>query len=593
MIVSVVQPDRRHRRPGRRPKFTVDEALARRAASRRAVHRRDQRRRRAGYRVLATARRRRRGDPRRPLAARRRLDRGPAASSCRGRRHALVARDPRPRHLLGAAPRRAADQADDRDGRPRSPAATSRTACPTWRPGTEAGELGAALNTMMAKIEDAFDERTASEARLRQFVADASHELRTPVTTIRGYAELYRSGGLDDPDELAQAMRRTEQEVGPHGLARRRPAAPRPARPGPPARARRRRPRRARGRRGRATRGPSTPTARSPRRSPRASRSSATRAGCARCVANLVGNALVHTPAGHAGAGAGRPQRRSTRVLEVARRRARACPPSRRPGLRALLPRRPGPLPPRAADRASASRSCRRSSTPTAARSRSTTAPGHGHDGARRAAADGVELGRRSMPLRGPTLRARPTVPPSGTAPLHLLASPRWRNANRCSTACASTPGRPPTSPSRSPASASGSRRRLPVGPAARSCSTSSTSSTIGSGPEARRSVLLVLQGLDAAGKDGTIRHVFTGVNPQGAGHLVQGAVRVELAHDFLWRVHRVCRRGRSSGSSTGPTTRTSSRRPVLGAHRRAATRRRYAISATSSTCSATRDPRS
>jgi two-component system, OmpR family, sensor kinase len=78
--------------------------------------------------------------------------------------------------------------------------------------GTEAGELGTALNTMMTKIEDAFDQRTESEARLRQFIADASHELRTPVTTIRGYAELYRSGGLDDPGELAQAMRRTEQE---------------------------------------------------------------------------------------------------------------------------------------------------------------------------------------------------------------------------------------------------------------------------------------------------------------------------------------------------------------------------------------------
>ncbi|HEY5011593.1 MAG TPA: histidine kinase dimerization/phospho-acceptor domain-containing protein, partial [Acidimicrobiia bacterium] len=83
---------------------------------------------------------------------------------------------------------------------------------PDGAPGTEAGELGAALNTMMSRIEDAFEQRTASEARLRQFIADASHELRTPVTTIRGYAELYRSGGLDDPDELAQAMRRTEQE---------------------------------------------------------------------------------------------------------------------------------------------------------------------------------------------------------------------------------------------------------------------------------------------------------------------------------------------------------------------------------------------
>jgi two-component system OmpR family sensor kinase len=80
-------------------------------------------------------------------------------------------------------------------------------------PGTEAGALGAALNGMLARIEEAFDQRTESEGRLRQFVADASHELRTPVTTIRGYAELYRTGALDDPDELAEAMRRTEQEA--------------------------------------------------------------------------------------------------------------------------------------------------------------------------------------------------------------------------------------------------------------------------------------------------------------------------------------------------------------------------------------------
>jgi two-component system OmpR family sensor kinase len=78
--------------------------------------------------------------------------------------------------------------------------------------GTEARELGDALNAMLTTIEGAFAERAASEARLRRFVADASHELRTPVTTIRGYAELYRHGGLSDPSDLDQAMRRTEQE---------------------------------------------------------------------------------------------------------------------------------------------------------------------------------------------------------------------------------------------------------------------------------------------------------------------------------------------------------------------------------------------
>jgi two-component system OmpR family sensor kinase len=80
-------------------------------------------------------------------------------------------------------------------------------------PGTEAGALGTALNGMLGRIEEAFDRRTESEGRLRQFVADASHELRTPVTTIRGYAELYRTGALDDPSELFEAMRRTEQEA--------------------------------------------------------------------------------------------------------------------------------------------------------------------------------------------------------------------------------------------------------------------------------------------------------------------------------------------------------------------------------------------
>ena len=59
---------------------------------------------------------------------------------------------------------------------------------------------------------------------------------------------------------------------------------------------------------------------------------------------------------------------------------------------------------------------------------------------------------------------------------------------------------------------------------------------------EGRRSVLLVLQGLDASGKDGTIRHVFTGVNPQGCRVTgFKAPTPVELAHDFLWRIHSEC----------------------------------------------------
>jgi len=53
-------------------------------------------------------------------------------------------------------------------------------------------------------------------------------------------------------------------------------------------------------------------------------------------------------------------------------------------------------------------------------------------------------------------------------------------------------------------------------------------------------SVLIVLQGLDASGKDGTISHVFRGLDPQGARvHAFKEPSAEELAHDFLWRVHR------------------------------------------------------
>lgn len=57
---------------------------------------------------------------------------------------------------------------------------------------------------------------------------------------------------------------------------------------------------------------------------------------------------------------------------------------------------------------------------------------------------------------------------------------------------------------------------------------------------ESKHKVLIVLQAMDTAGKDGVIRHVFDGVNPQG---VKVAAFKVptpeELAHDYLWRVHK------------------------------------------------------
>ena len=56
---------------------------------------------------------------------------------------------------------------------------------------------------------------------------------------------------------------------------------------------------------------------------------------------------------------------------------------------------------------------------------------------------------------------------------------------------------------------------------------------------ERRRSVLIVLQGMDTAGKDGTIRHVFNVVDPLGVRAVCfRAPTGAELEHDFLWRVH-------------------------------------------------------
>jgi two-component system, OmpR family, sensor kinase len=84
---------------------------------------------------------------------------------------------------------------------------------PEGRPGTEVGRLGSALNAMLAQIEGAFAEKSASEDRLRQFVADASHELRTPLTSIRGYAELLGRGGFSDEAGRRKALKRIEEEA--------------------------------------------------------------------------------------------------------------------------------------------------------------------------------------------------------------------------------------------------------------------------------------------------------------------------------------------------------------------------------------------
>ena len=58
---------------------------------------------------------------------------------------------------------------------------------------------------------------------------------------------------------------------------------------------------------------------------------------------------------------------------------------------------------------------------------------------------------------------------------------------------------------------------------------------------EHKHRLLVVLQAMDTGGKDGTIRHVFDGVNPQGVKVAsFKVPTRIEMAHDYLWRVHKV-----------------------------------------------------
>ncbi|MEW2625728.1 HAMP domain-containing sensor histidine kinase [Streptomyces sp. NPDC048106] len=102
------------------------------------------------------------------------------------------------------------------------PLASGEVALPPRTPGadphSEVGQVAAALDGMLGHVEDALTKRHASEERLRRFAADASHELRTPVASVRGHAELALLHPGPVPPEVGRALERIAAESSRMGL---------------------------------------------------------------------------------------------------------------------------------------------------------------------------------------------------------------------------------------------------------------------------------------------------------------------------------------------------------------------------------------
>ena len=77
----------------------------------------------------------------------------------------------------------------------------------------EIGTLARSFDDMASRIEESFAAQQASEERTHRFIADASHELRTPITALKGYIDVIRRGATPDPRTLDAALEAMAREA--------------------------------------------------------------------------------------------------------------------------------------------------------------------------------------------------------------------------------------------------------------------------------------------------------------------------------------------------------------------------------------------
>jgi signal transduction histidine kinase len=79
-------------------------------------------------------------------------------------------------------------------------------------PQDEIDRLAGSINAMVTRLETAEEQQMASQDRFHQFFSDASHQLRTPLTSIRGFTDLLMRGAKDDPETSQRLLQRMKNE---------------------------------------------------------------------------------------------------------------------------------------------------------------------------------------------------------------------------------------------------------------------------------------------------------------------------------------------------------------------------------------------